>query len=163
MELGAGTGLLLNKYASKVKSVVALEKFSDFSKFIQKADNVEIIHEDIVDFETPKEFDFVLIFGVMNYFNEEESKIIYQKCLKWLKKGGKLVVKNQFGVKEDVTIEEYSSEQEALYYSQYRFIDKEAANLAQMGFKNIKVVDIYPPECNRWDNTHFYAIVAEKL
>ena len=31
-----------------------------------------------------------------------------------------------------------------------------------IGYKNIEIVDIYPPEANRWDNTHFYSIVAEK-
>lgn len=47
-------------------------------------------------------------------------------------------------------------------FASYRHIDKETLLLENIGYKNIKVVDIYPPEANRWDNTHFYAIVAEK-
>ena len=37
-----------------------------------------------------------------------------------------------------------------------------AAKRKEIGFKNIEKFDIYPPEANRWNNTHFYAIIAEK-
>ncbi len=41
-------------------------------------------------------------------------------------------------------------------------IEKEIELLKNIGFKNIETFDIYPPEANRWNNTHFYAIVGEK-
>lgn len=75
---------------------------------------------------------------------------------------GKIIIKNQFGVRDDVVVEGYSEEQHSNYFAQYRFIDKEVVNLSNIGYQNISVMDIYPPECNRWENTHFYAIVAEK-
>ncbi len=63
---------------------------------------------------------------------------------------------------EDVIINKYSEELKTIYYSEYRTVEKEKYLLAQAGFKNFEVFDIYPAECNRWDNTHFFAIVAEK-
>ncbi|WP_202391523.1 class I SAM-dependent methyltransferase [Helicobacter saguini] len=162
LELGSGTGLVTNKIYDKVKSIVALEKFSEFSRHIIKDSKVKIINEDIFDFNIESRFDAILAFGFMHYFNESEAKIIYKKCFKWLKSSGKLVVKNQFGLKQDVTIEEFSKEQNREYYSQYRLLDKEMQILKYIGFKDIKSVDIYPKECNRWDNTHFYALIAQK-
>ena len=73
-----------------------------------------------------------------------------------------MIVKNQFGLHEDVTVDGFSEELQENYFSQYRYIDKEIRLLREVGFNNIEVVDIYPKECNRWDNTHFYALVAEK-
>lgn len=74
--------------------------------------------------------------------------------------GGKIIIKNQFGIDKDVTINKYSTEQKAHYYSQYRHIDKEIKILKTLGYKNPTKFDIYPSEGNRWNNTHFYAIVA---
>jgi cyclopropane fatty-acyl-phospholipid synthase-like methyltransferase len=115
-----------------------------------------------MDFSSNKQFDVITIFGVLHYFNEKEAMAIYQKYYPYLKKGGKMIVKNQFGVKEDVIVDGYSEEQQQNYFACYRYITKEQKILETIGYKNIEVVDIYPPECNRWENTHFYAIVAEK-
>lgn len=41
----------------------------------------------------------------MHYFDEEESIFIYKKYY------GFIIIKNQFGVKEDITIDGYSEEQ----------------------------------------------------
>lgn len=84
LDLAAGTGGALNLYYDKVHSITAVEKFKEFSKLIVKTDNVEIINADIMDFNTNKQFDFVLLFGVMNYFNEDESRKIYEKCKRFL-------------------------------------------------------------------------------
>ena len=77
-----------------------------------------------------------------------------------MKHDGKIIIKNQFGIEQDVTVEGYSQEQKTEYYAQYRQINKEVSILSNIGYKNIEVFDIYPPECNRWQNTHFYAIVG---
>jgi hypothetical protein len=100
------------------------------------------------------------MFGVAQYFNEDEILGIYKKYYSNLKENGKMLIKNQFGVNEDVLVSGYSEELKTDYYSQYRHIDKEVDILKKVGFKNVEVIDIYPPECNRWENTHFYAIVA---
>lgn len=162
LELGAGTGLLTNKIYDKVKSISALEMFEEFSRHIIKDSKIRVINENIFDFVTESKFDVILAFGFMHYVNESEAKIIYQKCFDMMKQDSILVVKNQFGISQDVTIEEFSKEQNREYFSQYRLLSKEMQILKNIDFKDIQAIDIYPKECNRWDNTHFYAIVAKK-
>jgi len=160
LDLASGSGLILNKIYDKVKRIIAVEAFEQFSKFIIKTDKITVVNQDISTFHTKDTFDLITMFGIVQYFNTDEIKIIYTKYSKNVKKKGKLIVKGQFGVKDDVLVSGYSDELETNYYSQYRYIDKEVNILKEVGFINIQLVDIYPPECNRWDNTHFYAITA---
>jgi cyclopropane fatty-acyl-phospholipid synthase-like methyltransferase len=162
LDLASGTGLTINKYYRKVAHIDAVELFSGFSKFIVKTPKITLYQSDIIDFEPDNEYDIITMFGIMHYFNEQESKKIYSKYRKNLKLNGKLIIKQQFGVKEDVNASGFSEELQRDYYSQYRHIGKEVKMLETTGYRNMEVADIYPPECNRWDNTHFYAIVAEK-
>jgi cyclopropane fatty-acyl-phospholipid synthase-like methyltransferase len=162
LDLASGTGLTINKYCDRVKHIDAVELFENFSKFISKTNKISINNFDILNFIPEKCYDIITMFGILHYFSEEEAIQIYSKYLNYLKPTGKLIVKQQFGIKEDVNVSGYSEELKRNYFSQYRHIDKEQKILKSIGYKNIEVVDIYPPECNKWDNTHFYAIVAEK-
>lgn len=99
----------------------------------------------------------------LNFFKKLSAAIeIYKRYFCFLKQGGKLIIKNQFGVSDDVTVDGFSAEQQKYYYAQYRHIDKEISILNKIGYKAMNVFDIYPSEANRWPNTHFYAIVANK-
>jgi len=161
LDLASGTGLIINKIFNYVKHITAIEAFPEFTGFIELSDKITIVNEDISLFLTPKKFDFITMFGVSQYFNEAEISNIYEKYFLMLKTDGKLIIKNQFGINEDVLISGYSEELKVDYYSEYRHIDKEVKILEKIGFTNVDVIDIYPPECNRWGNTHFYAIVAD--
>jgi 16S rRNA G527 N7-methylase RsmG len=161
LDIGTGTGLIINKMYDKVKSVECIEPFKEFTNHLIKSNNITVINKKIFDYKTDKKFDIVTIFGSMHYFNAQEAKEIYSIVKPLLKPDGKLIIKNQFGVYEDVVVSGYSEEQKADYFASYRHIDKEVALLESLGYKNTEVVDIYPPEANRWENTHFYAIVAD--
>lgn len=160
LDLASGTGLIVNKISHHVKHITAVEAFSEFSKFIENTRQITVINQDISLFVTEKKFDLITMFGVAQYFNEDEILAIYKKYYSNLKENGKMLIKNQFGVNEDVLVSGYSEELKTNYYSQYRHINKEVDILKKVGFQNIEIIDIYPPECNRWENTHFYAIVA---
>lgn len=80
LDLAAGTGGALNLYYDKVHSITAVEKFKEFSKLIVRDENVEVINADITEFNTTKKFDIIVLFGVMHYFSEDESRRIYEKC-----------------------------------------------------------------------------------
>jgi len=162
LDLGSGTGLTINKLYNNVKKITALDPFENFTKYIVQSPNVQIVNKTVLEFNPDTEYDLITVFGLMQYFNELEAKEIYKLCYTWIKPGGKIIIKNQFGVHQDIVISGYSEELKKNYYSHYRHLDKETALLEQCGFKNITIVDIYPPECNRWENTHFYAFVAEK-
>lgn len=160
LDLASGTGLTINKYYNAVDHVDAVEKFSELSKFTIQASNVNVTNKDILDYEPVREYDVILMFGIVQYFNELEIRGLYKKYKSALKPGGKLLVKNQFGVNSDVEVSGESEELHKEYVSQYRHIEKEEHILKSVGYKILDRVDIYPPEANRWENTHFYAIIA---
>lgn len=162
LDIASGTGITVNKYYNKVKNVVALEKFKSFSDFIVKSQKIKIINEDMFYFNTNELFDIITMFGIMHYVSKNEAVTLYKKYKNFLKPSGKLLIKQQFGVSEDVIINGYSKELKKDYFSEYRHIDKEIKILQEVGFKNIEKFDIYSSEANRWKNTHFYAIVAQK-
>ena len=162
LDIGTGTGLIVNKMYNRVKSIECIEPFEEFTKYVTKAPGISIVNTNIFDYNTDKKFGMITIFGTMHHFNKKEAEKIYSICYDLFRKNGKLIVKNQFGIKEDVVVSGYSEEQKTDYYASYRYIQDEIKTLANIGFENIQIFDIYPPEANRWDNTRFYAIVAEK-
>jgi len=158
LDLGSGTGLTINNLKNDFKNIIAVEKYKEFYKFIDK--DIQIIEQNILDFNFDIEFDIISIFGVLPYFSYEEAKQLYTNIYNSF--SGKIIVKNQFGVSEDVTVDGYSEELDTYYFSQYRHLDKEIKLLESIGFKIEEVVDIYPNKYNRWENTHFYALVFKK-
>lgn len=161
LDVASGTGITLNKYYEKAYRVVAVEKFEKFSALIVKDPKVEIVNEDMFDFDTEEKFDIVTLFGIMQYASIEEAMFIYKKYKNFLKEDGKLLIKQQFGVKDDVIINGYSEELKKNYYAEYRHLEKEIEMIKNAGYKNIQKFDIYPPEFNHWENTHFWGIVVE--
>ena len=158
LDLGAGTGLLINHLVQDFAEIVAVEKYKNFSDFITRADNVRVLNADLMSFKTDEQFDVITIYGVMNFFNASEASKIYSRVRHWLKPAGILLVKHQMGRYEDVIVDGVSSELSTRYYSDYRWVEHEVKLLSDAGFHVNNVVDIYPPEFNRWDNTHFYAL-----
>lgn len=160
LDIGSGTGLIINKLYPFVQEIVAVDKFPEFTKFICSPP-IKIIHDDLFHFQTSEQFDLVTLFATMHYFDTEEAGELYLKFSQNVKPGGMMIIKNQFGIKEDVTIDQFSEEQKRHYYSVYRTTAHEIELLKKCGcFMKYEVEDIYPPECNRWENTHFYAITA---
>ncbi|KIP31853.1 methyltransferase [Francisella tularensis subsp. holarctica FSC022] len=162
LDLGSGTGLLINSIHNCFKKIVAVEKYKEFSDFIIRKPNIDIINEDITNFKTHEKFDIITIFGVMNFFNAQEAKYVYKKVLSMMHTNGVLIIKNQFGLNDNVVIDGYSEELKSNYYSEYRYIDGEINLLQKIGFNSIEKIDIYPKEYNRWSNTHFYALVCKR-
>lgn len=162
LDLASGSGLIINKIFQQVKSITAVELFPEFSKFIINNEKIKIVNKDISVYQTNKQYNLITMFEISQYFNKEEITNIYKKYYNYLKNNGKLIIKNQFGTDQDVVISGYSENLKTDYFSEYRHLEKEMDILNNVGFKNIKVIDIYPSKYNRWKNTHFYAIVAEK-
>lgn len=162
LDLGSGTGLLINALTEDFKQITAVEKYENFSKFITQSESVSVINADVLNLELEQsQFDIVSLFGVMNCFNGEEAESIYKNITRYLKSDGQLIVKNQLGVKEDVTVAGFSEEIGSNYYANYRHLEGEIALLEKCGFTDVETFDIYPAEYNRWENTHFYALTAK--
>lgn len=163
LDLGSGTGLVLNKIVDKFSSITAVEKYLEFSSFINVASNLTIINSDLLDFYPSQEYDAVTIFACLNYFNFYEAIKIYDIAWRALKPGGKLIVKHQMGKAETVVVSKIIEDLGGYYFSQYRSLNDEVCMISNVGFLNVEVFDIYPSEFNRFDNTHFYALVASKV
>ena len=160
LDLGAGTGLLINPLVDAFGHITAVEKYPQFSRFIARAPHLELIDADLNAFETSGQFDLITVFGVMNFFNRSEALRLYRKAAQWLKPDGVLILKHQMGVKEDVLVDGHSVELGTNYYSEYRWVRHEMQLVTEAGFCVEEPVDIYPPAFNRWPNTHFYALVC---
>ncbi|MDE4974209.1 methyltransferase, partial [Francisella tularensis subsp. holarctica] len=80
---------------------------------------IDIINEDITNFKTHEKFYIITIFGVMNFFNAQEAKYVYKKVLYMMHTNGVLIIKNQFGLYDNVVIDGYSEELKSNYYSEY--------------------------------------------
>ncbi len=161
LDLGSGTGLIINKLTKDFKDITAVELFKEFSDYIN-GDNIQIHNKNLINFCIKKKFEIATMFGTAHYFNEEESLKIYKNIFSMLSDNSVFILKNQFGVKETKTV----IGSEALgkeYFAQYRFIDYEIKRLKSLGFKNIVTHDIYPAKENKWRDTHFYALVCEKF
>jgi HAD superfamily phosphoserine phosphatase-like hydrolase len=161
LDLGAGTGLLINNLTNDFSRIVAVERNEGLTRFIQRAPNVEVIVDDILCFQTNEKFDVITVFGVMNFFNEVEAIKIYLKIKSFIKATGVFIVKHQMGIHQNVVVDGFSEELQENYFSEYRKHTREIELISNLGFDVIEVVDIYPSEFNRWENTHFYALVCK--
>ena len=162
LDLGAGSGLIIKRLVNHVESIVAVEKFEELSSFIVKNPRIKVVTADIAEYEPQQTFNLITLFGVAYHFNKQEISQIYDRAYHWLDERGQLIVKNQFGIKEDVTVNGFSQELNREYYASYRHLAAEIKLLEDAKFKNITTHDIYPPEKNRWDNTHYHALVCTK-
>jgi len=77
LDLGSGTGLLLNGLLKDFSHITAVEKYKKFSDFIPRVSNVDIVNDDLFNFNSTKLFDVITIFGVMNLCSEEEAMGLY--------------------------------------------------------------------------------------
>lgn len=162
LDIGSGTGLLINHLYDKFKKIIAIEKYIEFSKYIVQNEKIEIKNENLLTFDyTQEDFDIATAFGSMHYFDEKESIKIYTEVFNNLPQDGIFIIKNQMGVDEDVLIT-HSDELNSDYFAQYRYVAKEIKNLETIGFTLVEKRDIYPSHYNRFTNTHFYALVLQK-
>lgn len=161
-DLGSGTGSLVNKIYDKFSKVICVEPFTQFSKFIENNEKLEIVNSTFENFVPTEKFDIITAFGFLQYFNLDEAQIIYDKIAMIIKDKGILLVKNQFGVNENVEVNSWSEALNRYYFSQYRTLDQEKMILRKAGFQFVTVHDIYPAECSHWDNTHYYCLVCSK-
>lgn len=163
LDIGSGTGLLIEKIYKIPRSITCVEPFEEFSKFILMDKRINVITSNINYFETNDKFDIISLFGVINYFSSEETLALYKKLYFFLKSDGIIIIKNQFGLNSDVEISGLSKELNKEYFADYRLLTHELQLLWSVGFNKTNVFDIYPPEFNRWENTHYFAITAKKI
>jgi len=162
LELGAGTGLMTNELSEYFSEIVAVEKYKEFAKFIKSESNVRIVIEDLLDLKLVEKFDVIIIFGVMNFFNEKEARHIYRLVNNLLNDNGTIIIKHNMGLLEDVYVNKISDELNTYYFSIYRSLENEKKLVSDIGFIIEDVIDIYPDKFNRYSNTRYYAMICKK-
>ncbi|WP_426333561.1 class I SAM-dependent methyltransferase [Paenibacillus silvae] len=161
LDLGCGPGRMTNKLEQKVSYIKAVDNQAEFLSHCINSSKVEKVVSNIVDFQDSNKYDVILLFGVLNYFNDDEVEVIYANCKKMLKEDGVLIVKHACGEVENVIIDKFSEQINDWYHVLYRHIDQDRLLLSQAGF-SFSMVDVYPPRLNPWSNTHYYAFIAKK-
>ena len=161
LDLGSGTGEIINKIISHIDVITCVEIFPEFSSSIINSPKVTVKNSDIKSYVSRNEYDLVTCFGIMHYFNAKEALQIYNNAFRMLRSRGELIVKNQFGTPDERTVNGWSDNLKAHYFANYRTLKKEVSLLESAGFNQIEIRDIYPRELNPWDNTHYYALVAK--
>lgn len=123
--------------------------------------NCNFIQEDIRKFQTDERFDLITLYGVANSFDIPDISRIYHMCYGWLKPGGKLLVKHQCGKNEDIIIDKFSESLGANYSAYYHSVANHTKMLRRAGFEP-DVIDPYPLDKNKWENTVFKAFVCTR-
>lgn len=162
LDIGSGSGLIINRLIDDVKHITALEKFEGFTKFIVDRPNMLVINADLLGFKMRKQFDVVICTGVAQYFTKEVMGDIYQNIYDMLDKNGTLIVRSHCGLKENVIIDGYSEELQTDYYAEYRQLDSEVEFMKSFGFKSIEVHDVLPDSLNVWENTRHFIFIIKK-
>jgi SAM-dependent methyltransferase len=160
LDLGCGSGLITNQILPLVNDIIAVDKFEGFTKFID--DKVLVINTELVGFLMRKTFDVVLCTGVGQCFAENEMTNIYENTFKMLKSDGVFISRMHCGIKETITVDNYSEELGRHYFAEFRQFEKEKELLINIGFKSVEIHDFLPDSINVWDNTRHYYFICKK-
>lgn len=162
IDIGSGSGLIVNKLIQKVKHITAVEKFEGFTKFIIDHPNVLVIIADITGFRIRKEYDAALCLGVTQFFVEKEALDIYENLYLMIKQEGLLIIRMQCGLEKDIVVDGYSEELETEYFAEYRQKEKEIELLKKAGFSRVDTFDIFPDTLNVWPDSRHFIFVCYK-
>lgn len=160
LDVGSGSGLVVNEIVNDVNSIIAVETFEGLTKFIHE--DVLVINTPLTDFNIRKQFDKVVCTGVTHFFNKEDVTKIYKAMVKMLKPGGLLIMRSHCGLEETVVIDGKSEELNSEYFAEYRQLEIEKDLLKEVGFSSVEVFDEVSDSLNVWDNTRHYYFVCKK-
>lgn len=158
LDLGAGSCTLSGLLEPHVASVLAVDKFDGFLKHAPRSAKFRTECVDIVEFQSQDSFDLILLFGVVSYLNLNDERDLYERCQSMLSSTGTFIVKHQCGLAGELIVDKHSTELDAHYHARYPDYQSQSELLGK--YFAVSTVDIYPPEFNRWENTHFYAFVC---
>ena len=161
IDIGSGSGLIVNKILPFVKEITAVETFKGLSKYIQTDPKILVINAKLENFYIRKEYDVALSTGVMQFFEKTDAVEIYTNIFNMVKKGGLFLMRMHYGLKETVVIH-HSIELDQEYFAEFRQVDEEKKLLEDIGFIDVQVLDEAPEELNVWENTRHFMFICKK-
>lgn len=162
LDLGSGSGLVVNKLVKLVKHITAVEKFQNFTQFIEQSDKLELINADLIGFRLYREFDLILATGVMQCIEGKYIFDIYRNIYNMTSQKGHFIAHIHCGLEEDVIVDRFSEELNANYYAEYRQVEQEKKLIQKAGFRTVETHDIFPDWLNKWPNTRHFLFVCQK-
>jgi trans-aconitate methyltransferase len=163
LDLGCGTCVIPNLIVDRLG--VAVHAVDYIPEFLTHAiDDPQLTTEvgDARSYVRDATYDLILSLGVITYLEAEaDRRAMYTHCAAMLAPGGALLVKAQFGVREEVLVDAHSEQFDRRYRAIYPQLDAEVALLHE-AFADVTVTDPYPAAFSRFDNTHFHHLVARK-
>lgn len=94
LDLGCGSGRWERSLSPYVKEIVGVdfsEELLDIAEH-NSPPTVKFIKSNVLDFDTDKKFDHILLSGVIQYLDNKDLNTLLQKCKGWLKEGGDLII-----------------------------------------------------------------------
>jgi SAM-dependent methyltransferase len=162
LDIGSGSGLIINKLIDFDVSITAVEKFEGFTRFIVEHPKMTVINADLIGFKIRKEFDVALCFGVSQCFIKNEINDIYKNIYSMLKVGGYFIMRMQCGIEKTKVVNGFSEELQTNYFAEYRQWEEEIDLLKEIGFNSIERFDIFPDTLNVWPDSRHYIFVCKK-
>ena len=161
LDLGCGTGILEEPLAPLVASIIGVDKYQEFIDRAFQAPNIRYVVSSFKDLQLEGKFDLILLFGLTMYLSDEELMDLFAKVSNVMGNNSTFIIKNQFGINEEVVVNNFSDNLQCFYYAKYRKLGDMCRMIMNFGF-SCEVVDIYPAYVNKYDNTHEYALVLRK-
>lgn len=159
LDLGAGTCTLTAPFLDiPIEKVVAVDRYEGFLNKVPDHPLLTKICADVAQFYSTQIFDLILLFGVVNFLSHDEELSLYESCSKMMAEDSVFIVKNQCGIANEVLIDKFSEELGTHYHARYPHFEDQFSKLST--FFKVELVDIYPNEINRWEDTHFYAFIC---
>ncbi|MEZ6138199.1 MAG: class I SAM-dependent methyltransferase [Pirellulaceae bacterium] len=158
LDLGAGGCTLACKLLPLATEVVAVDKYAGFLKKAPAHMQLTPVCCDVVDYFDNSQYDEILLFGVANFLTDEELYKLCQNATGMLAPQGTFIAKHQCGIDQEVIVDRFSEELGCHYHARYPSV-KSQENLFSEFFC-VEVLDVYPPDLNRWPDTHFYAFIC---
>ena len=152
VDLGGGVGLwseYFSKHINKVTLVEREEKFIELAKQKINNKNIEIIHSDVVDFNTKENsFDVVFISGVTLYLDDEYLLLLMNKVKNYLKPNGIFIHRDAYGINQKFLLDSKKSKNLKLDYSAVYRTRQEYDDvfINKNNFEKVFDEDMYPEE-----------------
>lgn len=159
LDLGAGTGELLQPFANRAELVTAVDMVPAFLGRIPEFKGLERVVGNLETFVPSRRYELVLMFGVVTHLSVDDESKIYGRVAGALSVGGRAIIKHQCSDGAGFTVDRPPTAEDTVgYVGRYPAVEDQVRQLGQH-FTRIEVTH-YPESLRRYDNSHDCAFVC---
>lgn len=158
LDLGAGTGELLDGFAWQAEHVTAVDIVPSFLERIPELPGLERIVANLDEFVPERTYELILLFGVITCVDQATERRILEICRDSLDPNGVLVVKHQCSDTTGFEVDRPPSADAPFgYVGRYPGVNEQRDRLLE-SFGSVEIVH-YPDELRRHSNSHDCAFI----